>query len=343
MLTYIFYLIHTADPASQTPDINGFYEQIAENVRQAREFNKTRGTFFETQSADTRKTIDPKLLEELEKILNDGAWGKRSDLTGLSLFPGGVQLANGGGQGRIYKVSPPIPLSTEKGEDLALKIPVAPLGVHRITKLSQLNEDGITEFFPQIYGLFNVKQFQSGALMTWVDTDFEKEFREGKKISDSVIFETTFGSWAGLFFHGIKVNDIKSRNFGLKQVTYGRAYLLGDQHYYFPPGLMPVRVDVDDSCQLTEEECQNGKLWEWYYLGVIHDTDAVDTAEGKIFVSALKAGKNNLFNLFSAHFEKYKIADPSTLNPDTTRFFEISPEDVTKEQNRFLAFQDPHT
>lgn len=67
-----------------------------------------------------------------------------------------------------------------------------------------------------------------------------------KFITKDMFFEYCIGVWAASRYANIRVGDEKLRNIGLRSVTYWRAYHVGCDTYYFPPGLMPMRLDLDD-------------------------------------------------------------------------------------------------
>lgn len=242
-----------------------------------------------------------------------------------------ITLASDGSKTTVYKaiLEKDRPLQgLKRGDVIALRIAgglpkpliknmLYPQGCEALIRLSSLRDK--TEYFPDLYGIYfggvlpesivegcyssNMKR--SGKIcnfryeeMTWVDTTFESYInKENKKLGMSKLFEFLYGEWVGEAFVGISVNDQKYRNFGLKNVDYGRAYHLGDLTYYFSAGLMPVRLDFDGF-----NGCDRKKRFFFFSF----PTDEVESENGKKFVTAWKQREGDLFTLFERYFSEYQ-------------------------------------
>lgn len=211
-----------------------------------------------------------------------------------------------------------------------------PQGYEALIRLSSLRRQNITEYFPDFYGVYfgweipetivtgkypsNMKEHGHICSfryeeMEWVDTTFEHYIDiEKKKISDSMIMEFLYGEWAGCTFAGICVDDQKYRNYGLKQVDYGRCYHLGELAYYFPAGLMPVRLDLEGFQGYNRK-----KRFSADYLFIKY----IESESGKKFITAFDEKEGDLFTLFERYFSKHQ-KDPVWVNegdPKAKHFF----------------------
>ena len=190
----------------------------------------------------------------------------------------------------------------------------------RCTLLRNAGKDKgpLTEYFPDLYGLFygpsmeeaydpddleSTKARTQGSAYQYQEMEFiERTFEFTRGIPDSIIFEYALGEWAARALVGLYIRDESHRNFGLKTVSYGRYYHFGEDHYYFPPGQMPVRYDLDSFKNYPLPPTKR-------FGGCDLDSKNAKTSEGKKFIEAFyQRGVEipDIFTLFQECFGGYK-------------------------------------
>ncbi len=135
--------------------------------------------------------------------------------------------------------------------------------------LSQLNSRyglSLTDHYVELYGYFivhdgttifdDVNDDHLYLKRAWTDQELaveEMELLDGDWFSlsnnvfrktDALFLEAVIGEWAANAYLGVTVDDEKNKNEGYKVVPYYRRYRLGMHTFTFPPGLMPVRIDL---------------------------------------------------------------------------------------------------
>lgn len=314
-------------------------ETLVKNLRvmDPKNFNlETARSLLKEQSRDYSMT--PEILTKLYQSISVSGSGKEATVWKAILNEDRPQAGLKAGDTiaiRMVPVSPDKPLKEEYKSKIRFEALIR--GSHL---RNPEDKKVVTEYFPNFYGTYYgpvmpqtlVTGFYFSTMkstfkdyvfcyeeMEWVDKTIEKVLSQNTKISDSVIFELMYGEWAGTFFIGLSVDDCKLTNYGLKGVKYGRAYHLGEDHYYFPRGDMPVRLDLQGFNKYPHPTTKK------FYNKVLEiQTDEIATKEGKSFFQDLSNQKSDIFSLFSQHFIKYK-KEPTWIkeNDSTARYYEL--------------------
>lgn len=190
-----------------------------------------------------------------------------------------------------------------------------------------------TMFFPRIYGYFKcIISGLEGATKLGVTcmeelehTNFER-FTEKQKITNSMVFEFAWGEWIGRRLGGICIQDPDGpvfRNIGLRKVAQCRCYETPKGALYlFPPGLVPVQLDLDDV-----RHVKKGSEMMLRPLPFLATHIAPNASAGIALINHLNAinsgdmESKTAEELFKLYFAEFQISDTSQA-PDGTIFFQ---------------------
>ncbi len=125
-----------------------------------------------------------------------------------------------------------------------------------------------------------------------------------KNYPDNVVFERDLSNWASRKIVKCVQGDSGPRHDLLVNVSYYRAYHIGNETYLFNPGPMPKMIDLDTvRCEAFSERYESR-----------YRPNSVQSQEAKKVVSEM--GEKGIFNVFSMYFSKYKFSDQNQLPGD---------------------------
>jgi hypothetical protein len=191
----------------------------------------------------------------------------------LTTFYETVSFKNGGSSHLIFKAQlRQNRLQVNKGTEVALRVYSTKRekqdlwysnNVWAYLHLSTLRERQITEFIPEIYGIYLTKDtevfehtyFEKGryALVTEMEYlnggNYENVYLGKKTMSPRVAFEHLIGNWALYKVVGCSITDADGdvlRHYMVTHDSNYAAYHLGTKIYLFEPGYSARQVDFDD-------------------------------------------------------------------------------------------------
>ena len=226
------------------------------------------------------------------------------------------------------------------------------MGYDPLVRLSQFKRPvdpnrPITDYFPDFYGVYfggDIRELQNFFLderpcnfrfeeMEWVDTTFYRHLQADDKLSDSMIFEFLYGEWAGVYYMGMHVTDDFATNYGIKHVTHGRCYHIGDLDliYYFNYYLMPTRIDLSSVIECSLPRTQR-------FFCSLFEVVKTKSKAGEHLLDDWNSKKADLFTLFDRYFNEHKkTAAWVEDNDPKAKHFYISQEAVDHEKSLSLS------
>lgn len=124
--------------------------------------------------------------------------------------------------------------------------------------LGSLHGHCVTDYYAKFYGVLRTHDARFGAgvqMIGWhndipVRNAAAMTVQEVVNVSLNVdirsVFESIIGEWCARTYMGFAVGDVKLRNFGSRVVTTYTRYHIDGQQFVLPPGVSPVRLDLDD-------------------------------------------------------------------------------------------------
>lgn len=203
----------------------------------------------------------------------------------------------------------------------------------QVSMLRNYNGYQITEYYPEIYGVYYgplrpswrkhpmSKFFTSYEGMHYtemehISSSFLDEYKhKNTKIPDNVIFEQCLGEWAAKKITKIAIADNKWQHYGLKDVSYYRAYYIGNTTYLFEPGKTPKRIDLDNFTQMDKQQSMKKYQPNFALPKDAHSRNGRQVLE--------KISEEGLFRVFSKYFAAYKISTerPIPINQPVRHYY----------------------